>query len=111
MDYSIKLEVFERIVFELKEQQKKLDKAYEAGIDLIDFTGPYKNEKLFRQKVDFTGLKDGIYVVRIASHWCSYGDKLGKGEAYDLDNGLTWQKTSTNIYKVNNEENVFPDRV
>lgn len=43
MDYSIRPEVFERIVFELKEQQKKLDKAYEAGIDLIDFTGPYES--------------------------------------------------------------------
>ena len=43
MDYSIKLEVFERIVFELKEQQEKLDKAYEAGIDHINFTGPYES--------------------------------------------------------------------
>ena len=43
MDYSIRPEVFERIVFELKEQQEKLDKAYKAGIDLIDFTGPYES--------------------------------------------------------------------
>jgi hypothetical protein len=43
MDYSIKPEVFERIVFELKEQQERLDKAYEAGIDLIDFTGSYES--------------------------------------------------------------------
>ena len=43
MDYSIKLEVFERIVLELKEQQEKLDKAYEAGIDHINFTGPYES--------------------------------------------------------------------
>ena len=43
MDYSIRPEVFERIVFELKEQQQKLDKVYEAGIDLIDFTGPYES--------------------------------------------------------------------
>ena len=43
MDYSIRPEVFERIVFELKEQQEKLDKVYEAGIDLIDFTGPYES--------------------------------------------------------------------
>ena len=43
MDYSIRLEVFERIVFELKEQQEKLDKAYEAGIDHINFTGPYES--------------------------------------------------------------------
>jgi len=43
MDYSIRPEVFERIVFELKEQQEKLDKVYEAGIDLIDFTDPYES--------------------------------------------------------------------
>ena len=43
MDYSIRPEVFERIIFELKEQQQKLDKAYEAGIDHINFTGPYES--------------------------------------------------------------------
>ena len=43
MDYSIRPEVFERIVLELKEQQEKLDKAYEAGIDHINFTGPYES--------------------------------------------------------------------
>ena len=43
MDYSIRPEVFERIVFELKEQQEKLDKVYKAGIDPIDFTGPYES--------------------------------------------------------------------
>ena len=43
MDYSIRPEVFERIVLELKEQQEKLDKAYEAGIDHINFTGSYES--------------------------------------------------------------------
>lgn len=43
MDYSIKLEVFERIVLELKEQGESMDKAYKAGIDLINFTGPYES--------------------------------------------------------------------
>jgi hypothetical protein len=43
MNYSIKLEVFKRIILELKEQQEKLDKVYKAGIDLIDFTGPYES--------------------------------------------------------------------
>lgn len=72
-----------------------------------NYTGAYKNEKLFRQKVDFTGLKDGIYVVRIASHWVGFGNKLGKGEAYDLDNGLTWQKTSTNIVSTDGVPYIF----
>jgi len=40
MDYSIKLEVFKRIVLKLKEQGESMDKAYKAGIDLINFTGP-----------------------------------------------------------------------
>ena len=43
MDYSIKLEVFERIVLKLKEQGESMDKAYKAGIDLISFTGPYES--------------------------------------------------------------------
>lgn len=72
-----------------------------------NYTGPHKNEKLFRQKVDFTGLKDGIYVVRIASHWVGFGNKLGKGEAYDLDNGLTWQKTSTNVVSTDGVPYIF----
>ena len=43
MDYSIRPEVFERIIIELKEQQERLDKAYEAGIDHINFTGSYES--------------------------------------------------------------------
>jgi hypothetical protein len=43
MDYSIKLEVFKRIVLKLKEQGESMDKAYKAGIDLISFTGPYES--------------------------------------------------------------------
>lgn len=65
------------------------------------------NENAFRQKAEFSGLKDGTYIVRVASHWCGYGNKLGKGEAYDLDNGLVYQKTSTNIDRVNGVGNVF----
>lgn len=65
------------------------------------------NTTAFRQKFEFTGLKDGIYIIRIASHWCSSGNKLGKGDSYDLDNGLIWQKTSTNVFSVNGVENYF----
>ena len=43
MDYSIKLEVFEKIVLKLKEQGESMDKAYKACIDLINFTGPYES--------------------------------------------------------------------
>jgi len=71
------------------------------------FDSVKNNSKAFRQRAEFTGLKDGTYIMRIASHWCSYGNKLGKGDAYDLDNGLVWQKTSTNVYSVNGEKYVF----
>ena len=40
----------------------------------------------------------GEYIVRIASHWCSFGDLLGKGFMYDLSSGLSYQKTSTFTY-------------
>ena len=43
MDYSIRPEVFEKIVLGLKEQSESIDKAYKAGIDLIDFTDPYES--------------------------------------------------------------------
>ena len=65
------------------------------------------NNLAFRQQASIEGLKDGVYIMRIASHWCSYGNKLGKGDAYDLDNGLVWQKTSTNIKSVNGVQGIF----
>jgi len=43
---------------------------------------------------------EGEYVFRVASHWCSFGDKLAKGFAYDLSSGTTYQKTSTNVWGV-----------
>lgn len=39
----------------------------------------------------------GIYIVRLPSNWCSWGDKLSKGPAYDLY-GNSWQKTSSPIW-------------
>lgn len=45
-------------------------------------------------------LPDGVYTLRLASHWCSFGDKLGFGDYYDLNNGRQWQKTSTNLWGV-----------
>ena len=39
----MKLEVFKQIVSKLKQQQESLDKAYEAGIDLINFTDSYES--------------------------------------------------------------------
>jgi hypothetical protein len=40
MDNSMKLEVFKEIIGVLKEHQTKIDNAYKAGIDLINFCDP-----------------------------------------------------------------------
>jgi len=47
------------------------------------------------------GVPAGEYVIRIASHWCSFGDKLGKGFQYDLSAGRAYQSTSTYVWGVN----------
>lgn len=45
---------------------------------------------------------NSTYVIRLASHWCSFGvngeDKLKKGYMYDLSGGRGYQKTSTNVW-------------
>lgn len=43
---------------------------------------------------------NGKYIFRLASHWCSFGDKLQKGRMYDLNNGRLCHKTSTNVWGV-----------
>lgn len=94
------------------------------GIDNIDkdtgiisCTSETNNHKLaniiktkkpkIQQKFELSGLKDGIYIVRVASHWVGSDDKLGKGNAYDISNGLEWQNTSTNILATNGVINLF----
>jgi hypothetical protein len=44
--------------------------------------------------VTFKNVPNGTYLIRLASNWCSYGDKLDKGQIYDLYNGTAYQKTS-----------------
>jgi len=44
-------------------------------------------------------LPNGRHIIRLASHYCSFGDKLGYGDCYDLNKGL-YQKTSTNVWGV-----------
>jgi len=39
-----------------------------------------------------------LYTIRLASHWCSIGDKLEKGFMYDIGGGTSYQKTSTNVW-------------
>lgn len=46
---------------------------------------------------DFLDIPNGNYIFRVASHWCSRGDVLGKGSMYDLNIGIEYQKTSTYV--------------
>jgi hypothetical protein len=46
------------------------------------------------------GVKKGKYILRTASHWCSFNDKLGKGNFYDLNNGRAYQRTSACVRAV-----------
>jgi hypothetical protein len=50
---------------------------------------------------EIKNVPNGTYVLRLGSHWCSFGDKLGKGTMYDLLNGRAYQKTSTNVWGIN----------
>lgn len=50
---------------------------------------------------EIKNVPNGVYVLRLGSHWCSFGDKLGKGTMYNLNNGRGYQKTSTNVWGVN----------
>lgn len=59
------------------------------------------NTGLAEQSFEISGLRPGRYVIRIASHWVSKGDKLGKGPMYDLNNGKEYQSTSTYVKGVN----------
>ncbi len=42
----------------------------------------------------------GEYVIRLASHWCSFDDKLGKGFMYNLSTSKSFQKTSTYVWGI-----------
>jgi hypothetical protein len=47
------------------------------------------------------GVKAGTYILRAASHLCSFGDKLSKGSRYDLFNRQAYQTTSTYLKGIN----------
>lgn len=46
----------------------------------------------------------GTFVLRVGSHWCSFGDKLEKGDFYDLNNGTAWQRTSSYVKQIGGED-------
>jgi hypothetical protein len=47
------------------------------------------------------GVKAGTYVIRVASHLCSFNDVLAKGNRYDLYNNNLYQTTSTYLKGIN----------
>lgn len=64
--------------------------------------------KIFENYSEFELLlPKGRHVIRLASHWCSYGDKAAKGSLFDLNNGLGFQKTSTNVRGVKDDNGVY----
>lgn len=75
-----------------KDKVKKLYTDFNANLD--------PQYDLF-STFELRGVPAGEYVIRIASHWCSFGDKLGKGFMYDLSAGRSYQTTSTYVWGVN----------
>jgi hypothetical protein len=55
---------------------------------------PYSSWKM-------SNVKTGTYIVRVASHLCSFDDVLGKGDRYDLYNNNLYQTTSTYLRGIN----------
>ena len=69
---------------------------YQDG--LTNYTNPR-----FDVYSDFTieNVPNGTYILGVASPQCSFGDKLGKGDMYNLNTGLAYQKTSAPVWGVN----------
>jgi hypothetical protein len=65
-----------------------------------NYLQPSLNNDLF-SGFEIRNVPAGKYVIRLASHWCSFGNKLDKGGAYDLLKGRGYQRTSTNVWAVN----------
>lgn len=65
------------------------------------------NEVFSEFKIRGVGI--GKWVIRIASHLCSFGDILGRGSFYDLNNGRAYQQTSTNTRFYNSGNGTYVD--
>lgn len=65
--------------------------------DIIAYIqSPTPSNQKFQSQYTLRNIPSGCYVLRVASHWCSFGDGLGKGAFYDLNNNAFY-KTSTSI--------------
>lgn len=72
---------------------------YYRGVAPVDRTDLYSTFEL--------NLPNGTYLIRLGSHWCSFGDVLEKGFPYDLNAGTAYQKTSTNVCGMYNTSGQF----
>lgn len=79
---------------------------YRSAIhDAIDPPVGYSVSQPIHSVVRIKNVPPGTYVLRVASNWCSFGDVLGKGSAYDLNGaGRQWQRTSMPISGINQQE-------
>ena len=58
--------------------------------------------------VEIKNVPAGKYVMRVASPFCSFGDKLGKGSLYDLTtSGRGYQRTSAPIWGIIDSTNAY----
>jgi len=78
----------------------------DVNMDMVKNIGAYLDRAVSPPRDLYSVVKirvpNGNYTFRLASHWCSFGDKLGKGKIYDLNNGRACHKTSTMVWGVKN---------
>ena len=63
-------------------------------------TAPFNQTDIYHY-FEIRNVPKGQYVARVAHHWVSYGDKLGKGTMYDLYNDNAFQRTSAHLFGIN----------
>lgn len=81
-------------------QDRSLEISTQQNIDAIaNYFPSYAGASLLNNAGSSFEMKvpPGVYTIRVASNWCSFGDKLSKGQAYDLF-GQMWRKTSSPIW-------------
>jgi len=74
------------------------------ALDAQDATGAMttwiKEDNDIYSTFNIKNVRPGRYIVRLASHWVSIGDKLEKGDLYDITKGKGYQNTSTNVVAI-----------
>jgi len=62
-------------------------------------------------KASLIGIPIGRHVIRFASHLCSFEDKMQRGPMYDLNNGRSYQQTSTYMWGFFNPDSPSYDQI